>query len=101
MAKLQVGSKLVEQGTPLPRVLELNSMNFLDDWRVMGSTSRDKLFNQVAASGWHLFYISGHLNTVSLGTDRDDAQGFAAEDRQRRHALQKGDVVVDGHGISL
>jgi hypothetical protein len=71
--KLQVGSKLVEQGTPLPRVLELSSLNFLDDWRVMGSTSRDKLFNQVAASGWHLFYISGHLNTVSLGTDRDDA----------------------------
>jgi len=75
--KLQVGSKLVEQDAHMPRVLELNSLNFIDQWRVLSSTSRNTLFDQVAASGWHLFYIAGHLNTMSIGRDRE-------------HALQRG-----------
>jgi hypothetical protein len=71
--RLEVGSKLVEQGAHLPRVLELNSLNFLDCWRVMSCRDRRTFFDQVDASGWHLFFIGGRLNTVSLGTNREDA----------------------------
>lgn len=72
-ANLQVGSKLVEVGTPLPQVLEENSTKFLHHWRVMMSTSRETFFNQVAASGWHLLFVADRLNTVSVGVNRDDA----------------------------
>ena len=71
--RLQIGSKLVEQDAPLPRVLELKSLNFLDNWRVMASTSRNALFDQVAASGWHLFHSAGQLNTWAIGLDREHA----------------------------
>jgi hypothetical protein len=76
-ANLQVGSKLVELGIALPQVLEENSTKFLDNWRVMMSISRETLFNQVAASGWNIFFIADRLNTVSIGINRD-------------HALQRG-----------
>ena len=71
--KLEVGSKLVEQGATMPRVVELNSFTLFDCWRVMGSTSRGAFYDQVNGSGWNLFYIAGHLDTLSIGLNREDA----------------------------
>ena len=71
--RLEVGCKLVEQGAPLPSVLELNSHTFGEHWRLMLSRDRGTFFDRVAASGWHLFFIAERLNTVALGTNREDA----------------------------
>jgi len=69
--RLEVGSKLVEQGASLPRELELTSEKFGKYWHV--AASRGAFFDQVAASGWHLFFIAERLNTVSVGINREDA----------------------------
>src|ERR1041385_4391137 len=37
------------------------------------------------------------VDVAVLRADRQNAQRVAAEQRKRRHALQEGDVVLDGH----
>jgi len=65
--KLEVGSKLVEEGAAMPRAVELNSFNLFDCWRVMGSTNRGVFHDQISVSGWNLFHIAGNLDTLSIG----------------------------------
>ena len=37
------------------------------------------------------------VHVAALGADRQDAQRVAPEDREARHPLQEGDVVLDRH----
>ena len=37
------------------------------------------------------------VDVAALGADRQNAQRIAAEQPERRNALQEGDVVLDGH----
>jgi hypothetical protein len=69
--EIKVGSMIVQNGTPLPKVLNLQSAAYCEGWRRIKGISSTVLDQTLRTAGWNRFYIAGAMRTLELGNGKD------------------------------
>src|SRR5579872_2841535 len=67
--KIEIGTLLLEEGTPLPASLPIESDPYLQGWRLVKNLSSAVLDRKLRDVGWTFFYMAGELNAMDYGSD--------------------------------
>jgi hypothetical protein len=60
----------IEEDTPLPAALSIESEAFLPGWRVVKNLDRYALARKIEDANWNFFYLAGETRATVLGRDR-------------------------------
>lgn len=61
---------LIEEGTPLPATLSIESEAFLPGWKVVRNLDRYALARKIESANWNFFYLAGELRATVFGRER-------------------------------
>ncbi len=67
--KINTGTVLIKDGTPLPGRLQLESEQYLKGWTVLKDLDSCGLDRKLFEAGWTFFYMAGEVNATVVGSD--------------------------------
>jgi len=67
--KINTGTILIKEGTPLPEGLQLESEPYLKGWRLVKNLDSSGLDRKLCEARWTLFYMAEEVRAVVVGFD--------------------------------
>ena len=61
------GVMLVQEGLLVPNAVKMETDAYSQGWRSVRDLDSSSLGRALAAGGWHLFFIAGHLRSIAFG----------------------------------
>ena len=71
--EVRSGTILIEEGTPLPTSLQLESESYSQHWRAVQNLDGYGLDRKIRAAGWNFFLLAGEVKSSVFGFDRERA----------------------------
>jgi hypothetical protein len=69
--KITIGTILIEEGSPFPSSLELESEPYSNGWRIVRNLDGFGLERKICQAGWNFFYMAGEITASAFGFDRE------------------------------
>jgi len=70
---------MIQAGLLIPKTMEMETDAFSQEWRSVRALDCLSLGRNVAAVGWHLFFIAGNVTTIAYGRDGQKSLRRAVE----------------------
>jgi hypothetical protein len=67
---IEAGTILIEEGTPVPDSLLLESEPYSSGWGSLRNLDRRGLDRKLSESGWTFFFMAGEIRATAFGFDR-------------------------------
>lgn len=67
--EIKAGSILIEEGTPLPESLRLDSEPYSKYWKLVKNLDGYGLDRIIRAAGWNFFFLAGEVKASVFGFD--------------------------------
>ena len=67
--KINTGTILIKDGTPLPECLQFESEPYARGWRLVKDLDGHGLDRKVCEAGWTFFYMAGEVHATAVGSD--------------------------------
>src|SRR6266481_6052793 len=67
--KIKMGTILIEEGSPFPSSLELESEPYSNGWRLVKNFPGHGLERKLHKAGWNFFYMAVEIKTSVFGFD--------------------------------
>jgi hypothetical protein len=64
---VQVGSILIEEWSPMPQLLGLESESYLGNWSLVKALGGFALDRKIHAAGWNFFFMAGETKVMFFG----------------------------------
>lgn len=68
---IKAGTILIEQGTPMPESLRLESETGSRSWTSVKDLDRYELENKIGKAGWTFFFMAGKVKATVFGFHRE------------------------------
>ena len=78
--QITLGTILINEGTPLPEGMQLESAPYSPGWRLAKNFDGGELDRKIHDTGWNFFYMAGEIKVSVFGLDGENT---------RRKAIQK------------
>ena len=77
--KINTGTILIKDGTPLPESLQFESEPYSRGWRLVKDLDGHGLDRKVCEAGWTFFYMAGGVHATVVGSDLEKTTRRAVE----------------------
>jgi hypothetical protein len=67
--KINTGTILIKEGTPLPEGMQLDSAPYSTGWRLAKNFDGGELDRKIHDAGWNFFYMAGEIKVSVFGRD--------------------------------
>lgn len=65
--QITAGAILIEEGAPMPDSVSLDSETHWSGWRLLRSTDRRELEQEIRGAGWTFFFLAGEIKSSVFG----------------------------------
>ncbi len=77
--KINIGTILIKEGTPLPEGMQLESAPYSVGWRPAKNFDGGALDRKIRDAGWNFFYMAGEIKVSVVGLDGENTRRKAIE----------------------
>jgi hypothetical protein len=70
--KINTGTILIKEGTPLPKSLQLESDRYLKGWGLVKNLDSAGMDRKLCEARWTFFYMAGEVKASAFGSDSEE-----------------------------
>ena len=87
--KINIGTILIKEGTPLPEGMQLESAPYSTGWRLARKFDGGELDRKIHDAGWNFFYMAGEIKVSVFGLDGENTRRKAIEQMLAKLNLER------------
>jgi hypothetical protein len=77
--QITLGTILINEGTPLPEGMQLESAPYSPGWRLAKNFDGGELDRKIRDAGWNFFYMAGEIKVSVFGLDGENTRRKAIQ----------------------
>ncbi len=95
--KINIGTILIKEGTPLPEGMQLESEPYSTGWRLAKNFDGGELDRKIRDAGWNFFYMAGEIKVSVFRLDGENTRRKAIEQILGKLKLDKFNCLEITH----